>query len=155
MQATAEQLAEFTAEEIDALSFEEIKALSEKTIASLNLDLIIRIAKRFRTETAIASKRHEDLKSRQKGVDALVIDKMQEQGITTSGNDVATVTLTEKRYPKIIDWEAFYDYIHQNKAFYLLQRRPGAKACEELINLEGEKEFMEIASDPSLSLRTK
>lgn len=155
MQATAEQIAEFTAEEIEQLSLEELKSLSEETLSSLTLDNVIRIAKQLRAETSLASKRHDDLKTRTKDIDKLIIERMQEQGLTSTGNEVATVTLSEKTYPKITDWDAFYEYIHENKAFYLLQRRPGAKACEELIKLEGDKEFMEIASDPTLSLRNK
>lgn len=155
MQATAEQIAEFTAEEINDLSLDDLKNISEETLASLTLDTVIRIAKRYRSETSYASKRLEDLKSRSKSVDALIIERMQEQGLTSTGNDVATVTLTQKNYPKISDWDAFYAYIKENDAFYLLQRRPGAKACEELIALEGEQSFMEIASDDNLSLRAK
>ena len=40
--------------------------------------------------------------------------------------------------PVVEDWDAFYRYIKENDAFYLLQRRPSATAFREAFQLEGD-----------------
>lgn len=90
-----------------------------------------------------------------KEVEYKLLNKMKEQGIRTTGNDFANVTYVSKELPNVEDWDAFYDYIYQNNAGYLLQRRPSAKALEELVRLEGDVPGITFFTKESVSIRAR
>jgi sarcosine oxidase delta subunit len=39
--------------------------------------------------------------------------------------------------PSVTDWDAFYKFIHENKYFHLLERRPHTAGCRELFQMRG------------------
>jgi len=44
---------------------------------------------------------------------------------------MGSVTLKEEVVANVDDWDAFYAYIKENDAFFLMQRRPATNACRE------------------------
>jgi hypothetical protein len=52
--------------------------------------------------------------------------------LTQGGGKKSKFTIEDQTVPQGSNWDQFYDYIHTNKYFHLLQRRPAVKACQEL-----------------------
>ena len=62
---------------------------------------------------------------------------LETQGVSGAKTSVARVNFTESQVVQVQDWDAFYSYIKENDAFYLLQKRPASTACKELNTLLG------------------
>ena len=66
-----------------------------------------------------------------------LIEQMDAQNITKSTGLKATVSITTTTKPSVEDWDAFYAYIHKNKYYHLLERRPSVTGCRELFDTKG------------------
>jgi hypothetical protein len=51
---------------------------------------------------------------------------------SASGNKVE---IQESTVPHVEDWDAFYDYIHQNKYYHMLQKRASVTGYRELLSM--------------------
>ena len=66
-----------------------------------------------------------------------LIEQMDKQNITKSTGSKATVSISTSVKPSVEDWDAFYAYIHKNKYYHLLERRPSVTGCRELFDHKG------------------
>ncbi len=66
-----------------------------------------------------------------------LIEQMDQQNITKSTGSRATVSISTSVKPSVEDWDAFYAYIHKNKYYHLLERRPSVTGCRELFDHKG------------------
>lgn len=66
-----------------------------------------------------------------------LIEQMDQQNITKSTGSKATVSISVSVKPSVEDWDAFYAYIHKNKYYHLLERRPSVTGCRELFDHKG------------------
>ena len=64
---------------------------------------------------------------------AEIIDRLDADETTMSRGKLASAILTETVVPKVDDWDGFYQYIHDNEAFHLLQRRLATTAYREML----------------------
>lgn len=63
---------------------------------------------------------------------ALLIQEMREQEISGVGGQTIRLAMDSPTMePVVKDWTAYYQYIVDNRAFELLERRPGRAACKE------------------------
>lgn len=62
---------------------------------------------------------------------------LETQGVSGAITSVARVNITESQVVQVEDWDGFYQYIKENDAFYLLQKRPASTAIKELNTLLG------------------
>ena len=67
-----------------------------------------------------------------------LIELMDQQNITKSTGSKATVSISTSVKPSVEDWDAFYAYIHKNKYYHLLERRPSVTGCRELFDTKGK-----------------
>lgn len=67
-----------------------------------------------------------------------LIELMDQQNITKSTGSKATVSISTSVKPSVEDWDAFYAYIHRNKYYHLLERRPSVTGCRELFDTKGK-----------------
>lgn len=67
-----------------------------------------------------------------------LIELMDQQNITKSTGSKATVSISTAVKPSVEDWDAFYAYIHKNKYYHLLERRPSVTGCRELFDTKGK-----------------
>lgn len=70
-------------------------------------------------------------------VETELIDDMKQAGIVRSTGAKATVSITDSVRPSVEDWDDFYAYIHRNKFYHLLERRPSVAGCRELFDTKG------------------
>ena len=83
----------------------------------------------------------ELVKAKAQEIDAAendLIEMMDRQNITKSTGSRATVSITSSTKPSVEDWDAFYAYIHKNKYYHLLERRPSVAGCRELFDTKGK-----------------
>ena len=66
-----------------------------------------------------------------------LIEQMDQQNITKSTGSKATVSISTSVKPSVEDWDAFYAYIHKNKYYHVLERRPSVTGCRELFDHKG------------------
>ena len=82
----------------------------------------------------------ELLKAKAQEVDLMeneLIELMDQQNITKSTGSKATVSISTSVKPSVENWDAFYAYIHKNKYYHLLERRPSVTGCRELFDYKG------------------
>ena len=82
----------------------------------------------------------ELLKAKAQEIDLVendLIEQMDQQNITKSTGSKATVSISTSVKPSVEDWDAFYAYIHKNKYYHLLERRPSVTGCRELFDTKG------------------
>jgi hypothetical protein len=83
----------------------------------------------------------ELLKAKAQEIDLVeneLIELMDQQNISKSTGTKATVSITTSTKPSVEDWDAFYAYIHRNKYYHLLERRPSVTGCRELFDTKGK-----------------
>lgn len=68
-----------------------------------------------------------------KRLEASIITRLDEDETTMSRGRTASAILTETVVPKVDDWDGFYQYIQENEAFHLLQRRVSSAAARETL----------------------
>ena len=68
-------------------------------------------------------------------VEIELLTEMQEQKLLKIGDENGTVYITNQVAPKVVNWDAFYEYIRENDYFHLLERRPSRPAFRESYEL--------------------
>jgi precorrin-6x reductase len=110
---------------------------------------------RLREAKKAAKKAVEDIEEAQEKVKLRYRQALESLGIREAQNVTHSAAITEVTVPQVKSWEALYDYIHANKYYHLLQRRPSTTGCEELfaqgIEIPGVEKFTKV----DISLRSK
>lgn len=75
-------------------------------------------------------------------------------GLTAVKTDTGTVSVTRTEKVGVSDWLAFYKFIHENEAWYLLQKSIALTSCLEAIKLYGSIPGLYVYENESLSLRS-
>lgn len=68
-------------------------------------------------------------------------------GLTEGRNKTHSAAIVEKVVPQVVDWDMFYEFIHTNKFYHLLQRRPSTPGCSELFAMQeipGVEKFKKV-----------
>lgn len=65
------------------------------------------------------------------------MDALGQVGLKEGRNGTHSASMVEKVVPQVTDWDQFYDFIHTNKFYHLLQRRPSTTGCQELFATQG------------------
>jgi hypothetical protein len=82
-----------------------------------------------------------------------ILNEMDAQGTTLTRGSRATVSISESIVPTVTDWDQFYDYVRENDAMYLFERRVAATAWRELLESGDKVPGTEPFTKRSLSLR--
>jgi hypothetical protein len=84
-----------------------------------------------RTERLAADKVAAALAAEENKAKATLIEQFLLQDITAIGGKAVRLAIKKDFVPAVKDWSKLYDYIKQNNAFELLEKRPGRLACKE------------------------
>ena len=71
-------------------------------------------------------------------LDYKLMTKLDEQGLSRTANDRASVSINNDTVPDVTDWDALYEHINSTKDYSLLQRRVSSTAYKELLKLGEE-----------------
>jgi len=79
-----------------------------------------------------------DLKNIAKSIAAVewnLIQALDDQGVTSSGNKVAKVSIRESVHAQVEDWEQFHNWILDERNIQFLQRRASDTVYREALSL--------------------
>lgn len=108
-----------------------------------------------RDERRKISARDKELIDEWRSLEMEMITRLDEQGmekVTTAGG---TASISETVLPQVTDWDAFYQYMQDEDALYLLQRRPAAAAFRELNDAGKTIPGVDPYTQRSIGLRKK
>ncbi len=92
-------------------------------------------------------KREKELIGEYRDLEAAFLIQLDEQGAKRAGTANGTATITENILPTIKDWDALTNYIIENGATHLLQRRVSSAAFREMqaagIDLPGVEAYVQ------------
>ena len=73
-----------------------------------------------------------EIKAEYEELEREIMQNLDDFGIDLARGTMAKVSISESEVPTVEDWDAFYDYVRQEDAFYLFERRVAARAWREL-----------------------
>ena len=82
-----------------------------------------------------------------------IIDLLDAQGVTRSGIGPFSMSISETIVGNVDDWDSVYQYIVENDAFHLLQRRLANAAYKEILDGGEAIEGIEPFTKRSLNFR--
>jgi len=127
---------------------EEVEEKQPQSFGSM-IDEMYQLREEMQGYTSKAKK----LKEQMDVLEAAIINRLDVDETTMSRGKAASAILTEVDVPKIDDWDAFYEYIQENEAFHLLQRRPSTAACRETLEAGEQIAGVSTFTKRSISLR--
>lgn len=127
--------------------------MSEKSSPQRPTSDIIAELVEVRNERRQIALRDKELVEKYRSLEMEMIVRLEEQGMTKASTDTGTASITETVLPQVVDWEALYEYIRDNDAFYLLQKRPATSAFRELFQSDQPTPGVEQYTKKSISLR--
>jgi hypothetical protein len=82
-----------------------------------------------------------------------MLEELDVERLTTGGY---TVSITQNTLPTVTDWDEFYQFIRENNALHLLERRPLASAYRETLELRDGEPIPGVKSfvQKSISMRS-
>jgi len=101
---------------------------------SENIKELTKLLKEVSVEITELNSQSKELGKVKSDYEQRLIASMDAIGTTTIKNDLGNFRKAVKSLPKAEDWEAIYDWVKENDAFYLLQRRLSSVAYQELID---------------------
>ena len=81
-------------------------------------------------ERLAAQKIVDEIKARETIITNHIVDNLPKGDTGAAGKHHRAQVKTEE-IPQVKDWDAFYQFIHKNKAYELLQRRVSTEAAKE------------------------
>lgn len=103
----------------------------------MHIDALVELLWKTREELRVLAEQEKELKTRYDLYKRELLFKLDEQGVSGLKTPVARITITESQVAKLTDWTAFTEYVLNNNAFHLLQKRPAANAIKELTTIQG------------------
>lgn len=76
----------------------------------------------------------KELETRYKNCQVQMIESMREEGLTSLAFDDANVIITNRSVAQLDDWESFIEYVFNERADHLIQRRVGSNAIVESVS---------------------
>lgn len=89
-----------------------------------------------------------------KELELKLIELADEQGTTTGKGKLASFTVNDTTVPQVTNWDDFYKFIHKNKYWHLLERRPSVTGCRELFDTKGAIPGVEKFTKRRVNLRS-
>lgn len=102
-----------------------------------SLGTIIDAMETIRRQRAELATQDKELRAEYDILGHQVLAGLDAQNTTMTRAKTATAVISEEEVAQIDDWDAVFNYIHENGAFYLLQRRFNNAAWRELKETEG------------------
>jgi len=129
--------------------------VAEAENANLTLNDLIKMGRTIRDRMSEHEEALNVYKKEKATIDKSILDLMEAQGVQRTATDEASVSVTVRKTPMARDWDKIYRYIVDSGYCHILQKRLSSKALEEIIELEGAIDGIEIEDMPSLNFRRK
>ena len=119
----------------------------------MNIGQTLEHLQQLREERADLKKRAEEFSAQIETTEALLLKVLTEQGLNSVQVGDYTATISSTDYGSIEDYDAFSEFVLNNDAMYLFQRRLMQKSIAELRLIEGEIPGIKFFKKNSISLR--
>lgn len=103
-----------------------------------NINTLVEKLWTLREQLRTLAKTEKELREAYNETSIALLSQLDTMGVDSLRTSVARVSITESQIAKLTDWEAFTQYVLDNNAFHLLQKRPAANAIKELHTISGE-----------------
>lgn len=107
--------------------------LMTESLQPQKLGVIIDAYRALYDERAELNAQSKELTQQMEELEAELIKRMDEAGLDSAKGKCASLRLEEKSMPNVADWDQVYNYIKENEAWYLLERRVTQRAYQELV----------------------
>ena len=95
----------------------------------------------------------KDIDEQYKGLEQQLIDALDKDDLMQTRSAKATATVSSVTVPSVTDWDRFYDYVLENDALHLLERRVAAAPWRELMEAGEAVPGTEPFTKRSINLR--
>lgn len=95
----------------------------------------------------------KELDEEYKALESRIMETMDREGTRLTASSRTRVSISESTVPTVTDWEAFEQYVKENDAMYLFERRVASKPWRELQESGERVPGTEPFTRRSLSLR--
>lgn len=133
---------------LEVVTEEEVEEKQPQSFGAM-IDEMYKLREEMQGYTSKAKK----LKEQMDLLESAIINRLDIDETTMSRGKAASAILTETVVPKIDDWDEFYNYIQENEAFHLLQRRPATTACRETLEAGEQIAGVSTFTKRAISLR--
>ena len=99
------------------------------------------------------AKQDKGLKERFDELELAVMQKLNDEDTIQGKSKKATATISSIVVPSIKNWEDFEEYIYENRALYMLEKRPSGATFRELLAQGEEIPGLEPITKSTISLR--
>jgi hypothetical protein len=79
-----------------------------------------------------------ELQEERARLESQLLQQFDAAGVSKATGSLATVSISERVVPNVEDWDVFWEFIKDQNAPYLLERRPAAVAYREMLENMGE-----------------
>jgi hypothetical protein len=94
-------------------------------------EMIDELAK-LRAEKRGIEKLAEEVDAKAKALEQELLTRLDADASEGARSGDWTATVSKSVVPHVTDWEAFHQFIYENKWLHLLERRPSTTGCREL-----------------------
>jgi hypothetical protein len=106
-------------------------------------------------EIAELNSKLKELGKKKSELEMKLIGEMTSEGLSLARTDYGTVSVTKEDVASVKDWAEFEEYIYENRALHLLQRRASNPAYRDELAVKGKVPGVETFTKVSLSLTNK
>ena len=128
------------------LVHEKARKMSEETTPNIHLETLALKLRDKRDEISNLEKKLAALKEERDHIEKHAATALALIGVKSAQTQYGTLGLSSTKVATIDDWEAFTEFVTENNAFHLLERRPAQAGCRELMqdgeNIPGIKPFI-------------
>ncbi len=104
----------------------------------MNINELIELRAEVKDQKTFLNASLKDVNKRESELDYQLLTALDEQGLSRTANDRASVSINQDTVPDVVDWDLFYAHIKSTDDFSLLQRRASSTAYKELLKLGEE-----------------
>jgi hypothetical protein len=104
----------------------------------MNIEALIEKLASLRDEKARLEKQVKELGESYRLYKQELLNQLLEQGLSTAASSSYRITITNKPVTRLVDWDAFLEYVKSNDAYYLVKRGIASTKVYELETVTGE-----------------
>lgn len=86
---------------------------------------------KFKDQKEKLNKQLKELNEKITETEILLLQEMKAQGLYGTKSPAGSTYISRQLVPKVVDWDAFYNYIDKHKYFHMLERRASRTAFKE------------------------
>lgn len=106
----------------------------------------------FRSQRIAKQHEVDELKKEETRLDLQLQELLQNLGLNKATGKQATFSAKKIEVPNIVDWDAFYKFIHDHNYYHLLQKRVSSPAVMEAFSIHGKIDGVETVTITKTSL---